>query len=318
MRKKIEPKWIPREVDSFLQKKYALSLYHFTFSLDDVFSIRNKRTIKIKESQHLELSWRDFWLERIKDLEKLKQYNKESRKILNRFLEKTDFYLKSFHDGISQIWQEQGKNLKINDISQPLDELITYIKEFFLSPTKKRGVSPKETSILFLVWSHFLKDNKNAHTVVILSLLKWFSNRVGKSELEEEDFFEQNYRKELNRYRKAKLKSLSYIIDIYKKRFSVPIRHNWLELSINSALESNVPLIVFSNGERLTSDDCLLNNVSYKKFLSDEYRHLFFGSFDFRESKCDETVEFDESEEEIVDRIGLALTDETENKRNKG
>lgn len=84
MRKKNEPKWTPREVDSFLQKKYALSLYHFTFSLDDVFSIRNKRAIKVKESQHLELSWRDFWLERIKDLEKLKQYNKENRKILNK------------------------------------------------------------------------------------------------------------------------------------------------------------------------------------------------------------------------------------------
>jgi len=139
MKKEIDPKWSPRKVDSFLQKNYSLSLYHFAYSINDLFSQKDYRSIRIKESPHLELPWRDFWVERVQDLKKLKKYNQESRKILDKFFYKTDLYLKSF---FACVWQELGpeKNLVINDIYHPINELIEHIEEYFLALTKKRGV----------------------------------------------------------------------------------------------------------------------------------------------------------------------------------
>jgi len=316
MSKKIDSKLTPREVDNFLQENYFLSLYHFAFSLDDLFSLKDYKRIKIKEHAGIETPWRDFWNDRIQELEKIKRNIKDSKKTLDNFLYKTDKFLKSFFDPNLQVWAFTGKNLFINDISPAIDDIINYIKEFYSYP-KNKGVSPENINLLFLVWANFIKNKNECHINTLLSLLDWFSLRIGKSDIRKKDKkeeiirFDEQYKKfskELYRYRRGELKSLIHIVEGFKKRFLVPVRHEWLELTINTLKKiygPMKPLIIFSNGEKLTPKDCLENNPSYSEFLLDDYS-MFSQVLDFIYFKYDNSTilfdngEFEDDEPDII------------------
>jgi len=314
MSKRIPTTLSPKEVDNFLQRNYSLSLYHFTYSLVDVLLEKDYRAMKVKESRFLELSWRDFWLERKKELKKLKKYNKESLKILKEFSNKTDKYLKSFYQCYLQVWDQ---NLLIVDISQRKEDLIKHIEKYFLSLAEKRGISPKKTNILFLVWSHFIRNEKVVHVITLLDLLEWFSSRIRKIELEKDYFSIQKYTKELNRYRKGKFKSLEGIVESYKERFLVPVHYHWLEEFISEVKdELDLPLIVFSNNEKFSLRDCLDNNDSYQKIRLKKEGNLCFKLFDFRKPRPEDApVFFNEEEFEGVPYDVIILTLDGEKER---
>lgn len=230
------------------------------------------RSLNIAESQYRDLPWRDFWLKRIKELDKLKEYNQNT---LSELLHKTEPFLDLYREKVLQI-EEKLKNLLpiIND-------LIKNIKEDYLIPATIRGTPSNPLNILFLVWTHFIRDSDEVHVQTLFGLLRWFSKRIkgsyhGKEMniyFKEEDIEDYHLNKELYRYRKDELKSPKEKVVRYKRRFLVPVEKRWLEKSIKRTTEPKVPLIIFSNGERLTISDYLNNKLSPDSVPSNKKSH---------------------------------------------
>jgi len=262
MRKKIDLEDSPRRVDNILQKNYSLSLYYFAVSLVDVFFAPDFRSLNIAEYNYQDLPWRDFWLKRVKELEKLREYNKNT---WSEIVFKTDPFLNPYQKNVSQIGE------KIKKLSKLISDLIENINEDYLSFSKVRGAPYKQLNILFLVWSHFIKENNIVHIQTLLDLLRWFSIRAKCSFHDElitiyfkkEDVEDDNLSKVLYRYRSGELKSPREKVDRYKKRFLIPVTQHWLKKILNEKAKLNTSIIIFSNGERLTAKDYIENNLSY-------------------------------------------------------
>jgi len=256
-------KWTPKKWDDFLQKNYSLSLYHFAVSLVDVLFFPDVRSLNLTDSKDLYLPWRNFWLKRIKQLKKLKKHCQET---WGEFLYNTDPWLNTYRETVLQIEE------KLKDLPRLIDDLIEKIRENLLSLAKVRGTPSNPLNILFLVWSHFIRDRDNdeVHVQTLLYLLRWLSPRIKGFDsgeemniyFKEEDIEDDNLNKELFRYRNNELKSPKEKVVRYKKRFLVPVKHRWLERNLKEKTKPNRPLIVFSTGERLSIRDYLDNNPS--------------------------------------------------------
>ena len=226
------------------------------------------------ESENRYLPWKEFWGKRVNDLEKLKKCNHDLwREILN----KCHPFLNPFRDNVSKIEK------KIRNLPELIDDLIKNIEEDYVSPTKIKGTPPKKLNILFLVWSNLIKDNTEVHFQTLLSLLRWFSIRTRLCHEDgeefnlyygEEDVEDDNLHKLLFRYKRNKLKQPKEEVDIYKKRFFIPVNNHWLENNFNDIRKLNMPIIIFSNGEKLTINDCRDNNPYLDTHYSKKKKRL--------------------------------------------
>lgn len=232
----------------------------------DVCFFPDFRTLYLTESHDLFLPWRNFWLKRIKELEKLIEY----KNILSEFIHKTEPFLNPYRDTVSQIEK------KFDALHCLTNDLVENIKEDYLAPAKVRGATSDPLNILFFVWSHFIKDkdNNEVHIQTILSLLRWVSTRIGDYYFKEEDIDDDKLKKELYRYRHNELKLPKKKADRYKERFLIPKKNIWPEKSFGKKTKPNIPLIIFSNGERLTIRDYLNNKSSSHLFPSSEKCNL--------------------------------------------
>lgn len=293
MKENIQVDWSPKEVDRLLQDKHKISLYHFIVSLDDIFSEHDKRTIKLPKGTTGHLTrWREFWHDNIQLLDKLKTYNRNSLDILNKFNNETSKYLDPL---IDPYVRNEDFHLVINDISKSIEIYKEIIENLLLDSKTRRGGVEEKKNIVFLTWSHFFKAKNKSRVDFkrIISLMNWLSSRIKLHDLKEHDLketenSEQNFRRVLSRYRGKKPKPfLVSIVDDYKERFLVPIQHNWLEQGI-AGYELDEPLITFSNGEKLTPKDFIMNNPEYES----DIEPAFFSPYDFRDSKNEDPLVF--------------------------
>lgn len=72
---------------------------------------------------------------------------------------------------------------------------------------------------------------------------------------------EENLKKEAFRYKKGNLSTTKEKVELYVYRFYTLARYFWSEKNFK-AMKSNEPLIIFTNGEKLTTKDCLENKPS--------------------------------------------------------
>ena len=304
----IQADWSPKKVDWLLQDKCKLSLYHFIVSLDDIFSFHDHRTIKLpKGTTGHPTRWREFWHDNIQLLNKLKTYNKNSLNILKKFHNETSKYLDPF---LEPYLQSEDFYLKIDDISKIIEKNKEIIENYLLDSKTRRGGAEEKKNIVFLTWSHFFKANNKSGVDFkkIISLMNWLSSRIKLHDIKEHDLketenSEQNFRRVFSRYRGRKHKPhLVSIVDDYKERFLVPIQYSWLEQGIGG-FEPDEPLITFSNGEKLTPKDCIMNNPEYES----DFEPGFFFSYDFRDSKNDVMAEYLPQNEYEKGEISVAI-----------
>lgn len=297
---------LPAEVESFLQRNYSFSLYHFAISLVDVFCFPDLRSMPMDDKN---TSFRDFWKKVVNDLENIGENNyKKWKEIKN----KVHPFFNPYQTTISKIDRELKKLTHLHE------NLIENINKDYLVPTKTKGTPSKPLNILFLVWSHFIKDrNKSTvHIKHLLNLLKWFSKRIkGRFQNEEISiYFEEyeieddNLNKELFRYRKGELKLTEIKVEQFKKRFIIPVKMQWLEKILKKNENSNAPLITFSNGESLTIKECIENNPRYNSIRLKEKAY-------YPSSKCLDFKSLNESGESYFWQIKLVKElDEIESK----
>jgi hypothetical protein len=258
---RIDPNDAPRKVDKTLQDEYSVSLYFFTISLVDIFCFPDLRTLKLAESNYRSLPWREFWIKRITDLEKIKESTQITWKDFKR---KSDPFLIPYKDTILKIEN------KIKNLPDHIDILIRQIKEDYLSISETKGASTNLLNTLFLVWSQFIKDKDKVHIQTLLSLLRWFSNRIKghfydeevNIYFREEDIEDDNLNKLLYRFRQGELKSQESEVYRYLKRFLIPKQNNWMEYWYKKKSAGDLPLIIFSTGEKLMINDYFDNKLN--------------------------------------------------------
>lgn len=304
MKENIHVDWSPKKVDKFLQDKHELSLYPLMVSIDDIFSTHDYRTIKVPTgTTGHPTGWREFWHDNIQLLNRLKTYNRNSIDILKKFHNETRKYLDPF---IIPFNLSEDFNLEIDDITKIIEKYKDLIENYLLATKTRKGGEEEKKNIVFLTWSHFFKANNKSGVDFkrIISLMNWFSSRINLHDLKETENSELNFRRVLSRYRGKKPKPrLVSIIDDYKERFLVPIQYRWLEQGI-AQFEPDDPLIMFSNGEKLTPKDCLNNNPEYE---SDMESGTFF-CFDFSDFKNDVPPEYLPKHEIQPSRISVFIS----------
>jgi hypothetical protein len=250
----------PKELDEFLQEKYSVSLYFFTVSLVDIYCFPDLRTLKLADSHYQDLPWREFWIRRIKELEKIRE---STQIVWSDFKHKSDPWMNPYKNEIQKI-ENKIKNLPIY-----IEVLIKYIKKDYLSISETKGGSIKPLNTLFLVWSQFIKDKYKVHIQTLFSLLRWFSSRIKAHYYDEEmniyfreeDIEDDNLNKELYRFRHGELKTQENDVKRFIKRFLVPKKNNWMEFCYQEKTKQKSPLIIFSTGERLMIKDYFDNKV---------------------------------------------------------
>jgi len=282
MSEKIDPKRTPKELDKFLQNRYNISLYCFAVSLSDVFYISDIRSVEMFEFSPLTLPWREFWLKRIKNLKKLKKLSKESREIWTEFIEKTGPY----HQSYPETLRIEKKLKAINDLYEHIDLLIKRIEKDCMTPSQLKGKPSNPVNILFLVWHHFMRDKNKADIQTILSLMIWFAKRIPDFYFKEEEIKEENLKKEAFRYKKDELSTTKEKVELYVYRFYALARYFWSGKNFK-VIKSHTPLIIFTNGEKLTFKDCLENKPSaIPASYNNGYRFPFV-TIDFKTQKSD-------------------------------
>lgn len=319
MSKKVDLEWTPSKVDKFLQQNYSLSLYHFAYSLSDILAKTDVRKRSVYKPESANSDWREFWSDRIRELESLKNINQKSREILEKFWDETERFALSDSFLNFQLVDPELE-LEIKDISKPIDYLVRWIDRDYLSPTRIKGKPADMITILFLVWSHFIRDEEKdkCHVLTLLTLLKWFSIRINDTNLGEIDpHYQYNtFEKKLNRYKRRELKTVIDAVEEYKVRFLVPVRQKWLEESIRACIVYKYPsLIIFSNNEILKPQDCLRSSITYKEYAF--YETVLCHRLDFRpEIYIDETAVFDEQEEKADPISEILILEEKEEEEN--
>jgi hypothetical protein len=289
MKIKIDPeKSTPKEVDRILQKDSSFGLYYFTISLVDVFFFPDFRSMKMLESEDMDTSWTNFWKKRIKELEKLKIYNKN---LWNDILKKCDPFLIPYRKEVLKL--QEG----LENIYELIGNLIKNIEDDYL--VRGGGAPTKKLNILFLVWSHFIKDCSKVHLKILLDLQRWFSKRTRPNifgeklsiYFEEEDIEDDNLKRVLIRYRKGESKQINEKVDRYKERFLIPVNNKWLEKGIKEKRRLSMPIIIFTNGEKLTIKDYLYNRAfpekDYLLNLNEDYPPFICLDFKSLSSKRD-------------------------------
>ena len=180
---KIQINLRPLELDYFLQRNYSYSLWHFSLSLAKNFLFwKDLRGYKKIETGYLEISWKDYWMKRIKELKDLKEKNIYT---LDNFLKKVQPSLDSWEIPRALLEKKvspRNRNyieemFELNPFFDQIDFLIKKMNGF-LNIQELRGTPLKRTNIIILIWSPFIQDNKGrTHIINIINLLKWFSEK---------------------------------------------------------------------------------------------------------------------------------------------
>lgn len=280
---KVQINWKPLELDYFLQRNYSYSLWHFSLSLAGNFMFwKDLRGYKKTESGYLEISWKDYWMKRIKELDDLKKKNIDT---LDNFLKKVQPYLNNWEIPRALLGKKVSPGdrnyteemFELNPFFGQIDFLIKKMNGF-LNIQKLRGAPYKRINILLLIWSFFIRDNKgNTHILNILRLLKWFDERFKGISLyrsfskEIGEIHEEKVSKLVHRYRKQmrsdhleniiKNGKIAFNESVQRKLFKVISFGNknvvvkaMREFDLDKNSKKN-PLIIFPRGERLTLED---------------------------------------------------------------
>ena len=277
---KVQINWKPLELDYFLQRNYSYSLCHFSLSLAKNFLFwKDLRGYKKIESGYLEISWKDYWMKRIKELKDLKEKNIYT---LGNFLKKVQPSLDSWEIPRALLEKKvspRNRNyieemFELNPFFDQIDFLIKKMNGF-LNIQKLRGTPLKRTNIIILTWSTFIQDNEGrTHIINIINLLKWFSEKFKDMSLyksfheEINEIHAEKVTKLIYRYRKEL--SPKYLVDVVeygKTKFEENVRSKLIsfgakQVKIRAIRESDwdkynshTPLVTFPNGEKYTLSD---------------------------------------------------------------
>lgn len=223
---------------------------------------------------------REFWLKRIKNLKRLKKLNEESREIWIEFIEKTGPY----HQSYPETLRIEKELETINDLSKHIDLLIERIEKDYMTPSQLKGKPSNPANILFLVWHHFMRSKNKGDIQTILSLMRWFAKRIPDFYFKEEEIDEQNLKKEAFRYKKDKISITKEKVELYVYRFYALARYFWSGKNFK-VIKSHTPLIIFTNGEKLTFKDCLENKPSVIPASYNNGYHFPLVAIDFKTQK---------------------------------
>jgi len=209
--KEIDINWTPEKLNSYLQKNYGYSLWHFSLSLAMNFhSWIDKRNVKMKESGDYSLSYVNFWKKRIHELKNLKKKNVETLKnLLDRKLPQIDKWEipRALID--KKISPQHRRYIEIMFDLPPYFQVIdnlTDIMDNLLKSQTMKGASIKRTNVLSIIWHYFIRDkSKNVtHIANILALFEWFRDKF-----EEIDFYKA-FNLEIEQLNNKKLQKLFY------------------------------------------------------------------------------------------------------------
>jgi len=187
-------------------------------------------------------------------LRRIKKLSKESKERWIEFIEKSFPY----HQSYPETLQIDKKMRVINGLYKPIDLLIKKIETELLSTSKTKGKPPNPVNVLFLVWYHFMRDRNKAHFQTIVSLMRWFAQRIPDYYFKEEEIEEENLKKEAFRYKRNKMNTTKERVELYVYRFYVFVRYFWTKKNFEN-IKSNKSIIVFTNEEELTLNNCLEN-----------------------------------------------------------
>lgn len=261
--------WSPWKWDKYLQRRYRRSLYFFALSIVDIYHRIYPRNIDVKQIliSKTAIPYAVFWRDRIQNLRMIKRASKTLLKNwdeFNGYLLRVPPILRNsmipIQDAIEAFRHSAG------DYYNSLDNLIEVLNKRYLDDKLHRGRVVRNFSILFLAWSFIIADEKRTNIKELLLLLHWFANRVFF--LKDERITEDNLNKTLYRLRHKKEKSVLTSANKYAIRL---LRYGqFMEIrKFRMIVRPRAPIIIFSNGEKLTGAACIRNLKDKSDVLSE-------------------------------------------------